>query len=78
MFEYYVYIKTNKSRTTLYIGVTNDLERRVYEHKMRLFDSFTKRYKLDRLVYFEDTNDISAAITREKELKDWVEGERLH
>ncbi len=72
MHEYYVYIMTNKSRTTLYIGVTNDLERRIYEHKMKMINGFTKRYKLNRLVYFEVTDDITAAIAREKELKGWL------
>ena len=59
---------TNRTRR-LYIGVTNDLIRRVYEHKHRLVPGFTSKYFLDRLVYFQDTDDISAAIAREKELK---------
>jgi putative endonuclease len=54
---------------TLYIGVTNDLERRVNEHKSGKFDGFTKRYRVDRLVYFQETNDINAAIAAEKQLK---------
>jgi putative endonuclease len=53
MREYFVYIMTNLSRTTLYIGVTNDLVRRVYEHKMKLIDGFTKRYNLNRLVFLK-------------------------
>jgi putative endonuclease len=72
MHEYFVYIMTNKSRTTLYIGVTNNLERRVYEHKMKIVNGFTKRYKLNLLVYFEITDDVTAAIAREKELKGWL------
>ena len=67
----YVYIMSNKKLTTLYIGVTNDLERRVLEHKMGIGSDFTKRYKLDRLVYFEDGVLIEDAIAREKQLKRW-------
>jgi len=69
---YYVYILTNERMTVLYIGVTNDLERRVYEHKKRLADGFTKKYNVDRLVYFEETDDVTIAIEREKQLKRWV------
>lgn len=66
--QYYVYIMTNRSRT-LYVGVTNDLERRVHEHKSGLVEAFTKRYKINRLVYFAETSNIEGAITREKEIK---------
>jgi putative endonuclease len=59
---------TNRSRT-LYVGVTNDLERRVHEHKSGLVEAFTKRYKINRLVYFAETSNIEGAITREKEIK---------
>jgi putative endonuclease len=62
---------TNKSRM-LYVGVTNDLERRVFEHKRKLLPGFTKRYGLSKLVYFESTNEVTAAIEREKEIKGWV------
>jgi len=61
----------SKRNGTLYIGVTNDLVRRVYEHKEGLVEGFTKKYKVDRLVYFEETNDVESAITREKRLKKW-------
>jgi putative endonuclease len=66
--HYYVYIITNVSGT-LYTGVTNDLKRRVYEHKHKLVEGFTKRYNITRLVYYEETNDMKAALTREKQIK---------
>ena len=68
MKEYYVYIATNHNKT-LYIGVTNNLERRMYEHKHKLTPGFTSKYNIDKLVYFEQTPDINTAITREKYLK---------
>ena len=68
---YYVYILTCDNRRTLYVGVTNDLVRRVYEHKNELADGFTKRYHIHHLVYFEQTPDVNAAIAREKQLKGW-------
>ncbi len=69
---YYVYILTNINDSVLYIGVTNDLIRRVQEHKEGMFkSSFSKRYKLCKLVYYETTNDVRAAIAREKQLKNW-------
>ena len=71
MKSYYVYMLASKRNGTLYIGVTNDLIRRVYEHKQGLVEGFTKKYKVDRLVFFEDTNDVESAITREKRLKKW-------
>lgn len=68
---YYVYIMANRRLTTFYVGLTNYLERRVFEHKTGAYESFTKRYNLDQLVYFEETDDISTAIVREKQLKNW-------
>lgn len=68
---YYVYILASQRNGTLYIGVTNDLERRVYEHKHKRNEGFTKKYGVDKLVYFEETDDICAAIHREKRLKKW-------
>ncbi len=75
MKQYYVYIMTNHSGT-LYVGVTNDLARRVSEHKMGL-SAFTRRYRLARLVYFESTSDITAAIEREKQIKPWRREKKL-
>jgi putative endonuclease len=71
MNEYFVYIVTNKSNKVLYIGVTNNLERRMFEHKNKMIDGFTKRYNLTKLVYFEETSDVRSAIEREKQLKNW-------
>ncbi len=65
----FVYILTNYSNTTLYVGVTTNLVRRIYEHKNKLIDGFSKRYNLTKLVYFEQTNSIVSAIEREKYLK---------
>ena len=68
---YYVYILASKRNGTLCIGVTNDLQRRMCEHKAGLLDGFTKRYSVHMLVHFEETNDVRAAIQREKQLKKW-------
>ena len=67
--EYCVYIMTNRVNTVLYTGVTNDLLRRVHEHQSNAVEGFTSRYRLHKLVYFEVTNDINAAIQREKQIK---------
>ena len=68
---YYVYILASKRNGTLYIGVTSDLIKRVYEHKNNLVDGFTRKYKVHNLVFFEETNDVQSAIRREKQLKAW-------
>ena len=68
---YYVYIMTNVSDAVLYVGVTNDLQRRIYEHKNKLVKGFSEKYNLYKLVYYEETNDIKSAIAREKQLKNW-------
>ena len=65
----YVYIMTNKNNTVLYTGVTNDLRRRVYEHREKLIDGFTKRYNVNKLVYYEVLAEIGEAISREKQIK---------
>ncbi|MGD1714904.1 GIY-YIG nuclease family protein [Dapis sp. BLCC M172] len=67
--EYYIYIMTNKRNTVLYTGVTNDLIRRVYEHKSKLVEGFTKKYNINKLVYFEMYENPSEAIAREKQIK---------
>jgi len=71
MYSYYVYIITNKNNNVLYIGVTNDLLRRIYEHKNKLIKGFSSRYNCNKLVWFEETNDIISAITKEKQMKKW-------
>ena len=70
--SYYVYIMANQTHVALYIGVTNNLERRMAEHRSHHFpDSFTAKYNITKLVYFEETPDIQAAIAREKQIKSW-------
>jgi putative endonuclease len=71
MNEYYVYFITNWTSNVLYIGVTNNLERRLYEHKNNIYKGFSSQYNLNKLVYFEATSDINAALAREKQLKKW-------
>ena len=68
---YYVYILTNKTNKLLYIGVTNDLRRRLYEHRNGVCEGFTKQYGIDKLVYYEYCNSVEDAIRREKQLKKW-------
>lgn len=74
--QYFVYIMTNNSGT-LYTGVTKDLNRRVYEHRHKLVEGFTKRYDITHLVYFETTSDIRAAIAREKQIKGWLRSKKI-
>jgi putative endonuclease len=74
--QYYVYIMTNRSRT-LYTGVTNDLQRRVYEHKEKLLPGFTSKYRINKLVYFEATENVSSAIAREKQIKGWLRERKI-
>ena len=70
--SYYVYIMANNRRGTIYIGVSGDLVRRVYEHRNELVPGFTKKYHIHSLVYYEDTCDVDAALNREKHLKHWL------
>jgi len=67
--QYYIYIMTNKRDTVFYTGVTNNLMRRVYEHKMKMIEGFTKKYKITKLVYYEIFENIEDAILREKQIK---------
>jgi len=67
--QYYVYIITNQNHTVLYTGITNDLNKRIYEHKEKLAKGFSAKYNLDKLVYFQVTEDVISAITREKQIK---------
>ena len=69
--QYYVYILASQKNGTLYIGVTNDLIRRVFEHKQELVEGFTKKYHVHRLVYYEIADEIESAIQREKRMKKW-------
>ena len=69
--QYYTYILANNSDTTLYIGVTNNLERRVAEHRSGMIPGFTQKYNCHKLVYFEEYSDVEQAIAREKQLKKW-------
>jgi putative endonuclease len=70
-FRYYVYILTNAYNTVFYIGVTNNITKRFFEHKTGLIKGFTKKYRVKKLVYLEEYNNINEAIKREKQLKNW-------
>ena len=70
--KYYVYLLTTRNNKVLYTGVTNNLAKRICEHKNKLIDGFTKKYNVHKLVYFEETGDIRAAIEREKQIKGWL------
>ena len=74
--QYFVYIATNLSKT-LYIGITNNLIRRMHEHRNKLVEGFTSRYNISRLAYFETTSSIEAAISREKQLKGWLRSRKM-
>lgn len=77
MKDYYVYILANKNNNVLYIGMTNDLRRRVYEHRTGFFEGFTKKYRVHKLVYCENCHDVKAAIRREKQLKSWSREKKI-
>lgn len=74
--QYYVYIMTNKSKT-LYVGITNNIEKRVYEHKNKFVPGFTKKYNITRLIYFETFADVYSAIAREKTIKGWLRKKKI-
>jgi len=71
MKNYFIYIVSNKKNGTIYIGVTSNLPKRIWEHKNKIFDGFTAKYDLNKLVYYEVHSEILAAISREKRLKEW-------
>ena len=74
--KYYVYIM-NSPTGTLYVGMTNDLKKRVFQHKHKLIDGFTKKYYVTRLAYFEETSDVRVAIAREKQIKGWRRSKKI-
>ncbi len=74
---YYIYILTNKSNKVLYVGVTNDLVRRVYEHRNKLVKGFTEKYNVNKLVCYEYVEDVVSAIEREKEIKGWNRDKKI-
>lgn len=76
MRSYYVYIMTNPSRTTLYVGVTNDIVRRVWEHQTKQTEGFTKKYNCVCLLYYEEAGNLLVAIEREKQIKGWTRGKK--
>ena len=78
MKDYYVYIMTNQYNNVMYIGITNDLKRRVYEHKTGYFEGFTKKYNVHKLVYVENCHEVTDAIKREEQLKSWRREKRMH
>ncbi len=71
MNTYYLYILASKKNGTLYVGVTSNLLKRIYEHKTKIIEGFTKEHSVDKLIYFEVTHDVEAAINREKQIKSW-------
>jgi len=77
IFQFFVYILANKTNKVLYTGVTNDLERRCYEHKNKLLKGFTQKYNVDKLVYFESFNYIDKAILREKQIKGYSRNKKI-
>ncbi|HEY9017127.1 GIY-YIG nuclease family protein [Thiomicrospira sp.] len=74
--SYFVYILTTTNNKVMYVGVTNDLERRIAEHKSHLVKGFTQRYNVDKLVYVEESGDVVAAIEREKQIKGWTRAKK--
>ena len=74
---YFVYILSNWDDSVLYVGVTGNLPRRLYEHRNGLVDGFTKKYNVHKLVYFEHTSDVYSAISREKQLKNWSRSKKV-
>jgi putative endonuclease len=75
--QYYIYIMTNKNNSVLYTGVTNDLKKRVYEHKEKTVPGFTKKYNIAKLVYYETFSDVQNAISREKQIKGGARADKI-
>ena len=75
--QYFVYIMTNKSKTAIYTGMTNDLYRRVYEHKQKLVEGYTNKHNINRLVYFEVGDNAESIIAREKQIKSWKRHKKI-
>jgi len=75
--QYYVYIMTNRKNGVLYTGITNNLERRVYEHKYKIVQGFTSKYNCTQLVYYDSTPDVRAAIAKEKQIKGWSRRKKI-
>ena len=76
-YQSYVYIMTNKSNHVIYTGVTSDLIKRVYEHKQKLVEGFTKRYNVTKLIYYEISDSVESAIDREKQIKGWIRKKKV-
>jgi putative endonuclease len=74
--SYFVYLLANANNRVLYTGITNNMKRRLFEHKHGLVEGFTKKYRVHKLVYFEETNDVNTAIAREKEIKGWIRAKK--
>jgi len=74
---YYIYILTNKTNRVLYTGITNNIIKRVYEHRMHVVDGFTKKYNVSKLVYVEDFSDVKDAISAEKKIKGWIRQKKI-
>ncbi len=78
MKKYYVYILTNRNNKVLYTGITNDLKRRMYEHKNKLTKGFTSKYNVNKLLYFEESRNVNSAIFREKQIKGWLRKKKIY
>ncbi len=77
MNNYFIYILTNELNNVIYTGITNDITRRIFEHKNKLVKGFTSRYNIDKLVYYEETSSINSALEREKQIKGWLKKKKI-